>query len=331
MARKKKKVDYVYKPAEKKKFSLSRRKKIVLIIIGVFLLLIILRIVTHPSKKRNEDISFIPVEVSRVKKDIIRDIVTLTARLEAISQVNAYAPVTGWIDRILVDIGDRVYKRQILATIDRNIIGSEYARAVVKAPVSGEVARIYVDKGDTVSPQVPVMQIVNYDKIKISAQVPEKYLYRVKKGDVALIKVESLPGQEFIGKVTRVSPAVDQLTGSFEIKIELPNRKRILKPGSFATINLVLDSKQALIIPRDAITGFETETPFVYKIEKEIKKIGKTTKTNYIARRTFIQSGIVEGVKVEVIKGLKEGDLVITTGKEVVKDGSKVYIQEEAE
>jgi len=78
---------------------------------------------------------------------------------------------------LYVDIGANVYKRQVVASVDRNIIGSEYSKAVVKSPISGNVGRIFVDIGSTVAQNVPIMSIVNYDNLKIYANVPEKYIY----------------------------------------------------------------------------------------------------------------------------------------------------------
>ncbi len=294
----------------------QKRKKM-FIIIGVILILVVTRIIVtviSKSKDRDIEIKAVPVVVSVAKVDLIRDFIYLTERLQPKSKVQVFAPVTGWLDRLYVDIGSKVYKRQVVASVDRNIVGSEYTKAIVKAPISGEVDRIFLDIGNTVAPSVPIMSIVNYDILKIYANIPEKYVYRVKAGNVVLIKVESLSDEEFIGKINKVSSSIDPMTGTFQAKIEIPNKHHKLKPGSFADIKIVVDMKKDIVIPRDAVVNFEMGKPYVFKV------------TNNIAKKVYIKTGIIEENKVEVIKGLKAGDIVIVTGVEMVKDGSKVNI-----
>ncbi len=294
----------------------KKRKKI-FIVIGILLFLILARIIitiTSKNKKAEIKLPDIPVEASIAKVDLIRDVIYLTERLQPASEVQVFAPVTGWLDHLYVEIGSRVYKRQIIATIDRNIVGTEYTKAIVKAPISGEVGRIFLDIGATVAPNIPIMSIVNYDTLKIYANIPEKYVYRVKQGDVVLINVESLPNEEFIGKIKKISSSIDPMTGTFQARIDIPNRKHRLKPGSFANIKIIVDMKKTVIIPRDAIVNFESKNPYVFKI------------TNNISRKVHITKGIIEEDKVEIIKGVKAGDIVIVTGTEIVKDGSKVKI-----
>jgi len=301
--------------AEKSAF--WKNKRILLIAgIAIIVLIIFIKIIssTADRKSRKQDVEFaIPVEVAKAKIELIRDTLYLTGRLQALSEVNVFSPVPGWLDRIYVDIGSRVSKRQVVASVDRNIIGSEYSKAVVKSPISGEVGRIFLDPGATVSPSMPIMSIVNYDKIKINLNIPEKYINRVKIGDAVLINVE-FTDEEFIGRIARKSSAIDPLTGTFEAKVIIPNKKHKLKPGSFAKIRIVMDTKKTVVIPKDALVEFEEEKVFVYKVLKNQ------------AKKQYVKTGIIEGNKVEITKGVKAGDLLITTGLEIVKDGSKVNI-----
>lgn len=294
----------------------KNRKLLLITGISIIIFIIFIRIISSIGgrKSRSQYIeSAIPVEVVKARIEFIRDTLYLTGRLQAVSEVNVFSPVPGWLDRIYVDIGSRVSKRQIVASIDRNIIGSEYSRAIVKSPITGEVGKIFLDPGATVSPSVPIMSIVNYDSIKINLNIPEKYMNRVKIGDIVLINIE-FTDEEFIGKITRKSSAIDPLTGTFEAKVIIPNKKHKLKPGSFAKIRIVMDTKKAVVIPKDALVEFEEEKVFVYKIIKNR------------AKKQYVKTGIIEGDKVEVTEGITPGDLLITTGLEIVKDGSKVNI-----
>jgi len=316
MARKK--VNIHIQNQKRKKKSIN---KVILITFIIFVLFITFLTIINSKKSGNKktNTNIIPVEAVRVKKGLIRDIVYLTERIQPQTEVKVFSPVPGWLNSLKVDIGSKVQKHQIVATIDRNIVGSEYTKALVKSPISGEVSRIYLDVGATVSPNIPIMSIINYNKLKIYVNVPEKYVYRLKKDNIALIKVEGL-NEEFIGKIKKVSKTIDPYTGTFQVKIEIPNKLKKIKPGSFAEIRIILDMKRTLIIPQDSIVNLETEHPFVYTIS-----------TNNITKKVYIKTGIIEGDKIEITKGLKENELIVLTGAEVVKDKSKVKVVNEKE
>lgn len=326
---------------------LTRKKKIIYSIALIFLTLIIIRMSAGFAfkKKPVEEIAIIPVNTTIAKLDNIRDAIYLTERLEAQSDVNVLPPVPGWVNTINVDIGSKVGKYQVLATIDRNIVGGEYVNAIVKSPIAGEVGQIFVDKGANVSPQTPIMNIINYDTIKIYVNIPEKYMGRVQKGDVALIKLESLNSQdEFIGSIEKVSSVINTLTGTFQAKIVIPNGQHKLKPGGFANIKVILNIKKAVIISKEALVETEGLQPYVYKIRKDpllqeqLKKLAPYLPINIEAipieikaEKIYIQKGIEEENNVEITQGIQENDVVITTGKEIVKNGSRVFIADQPE
>ncbi|MBU1075832.1 MAG: efflux RND transporter periplasmic adaptor subunit [Spirochaetes bacterium] len=295
----------------------DKKRKIKTIVISVVVLIIIMRImvgIAGRSKKKDIVIIKIPVEAAIAKTDTIREVVYITERLQALSDVNVMPPVSGWVHSLNVDIGSRVSKYQVVATINRNIVGSEYVNAIVKAPISGEVGRIHVDKGATVSPATPIMNIINYDLIKIYVNIPEKFSGRVKKGDTALIRMEAQKNEEYIGTIEKVSSMIDAMTGTFQAKIMIPNRQHRLKPGSFANIKVVLNIEKGVIIPKDALIETEGIRPYVYK------------SVDHKALKVYIEKGIEEDENVEIVKGIQENDIVITIGKEIVKQGSELYI-----
>jgi multidrug efflux pump subunit AcrA (membrane-fusion protein) len=104
----------------------GKGKKIVLIAIAILGAVIFLRIVLFiagKGKKGPEDAERVPVDAVMAKVQNIRDMVYLTERLEALSDVNVYPPAPGNINAVNVDIGARVGKNQIVATVDRNLVG----------------------------------------------------------------------------------------------------------------------------------------------------------------------------------------------------------------
>jgi RND family efflux transporter MFP subunit len=118
-----------------------------------------------------------------------------------------------------------------------------------------EVAARLVTVGDFVPVGAPLMRLVDADPLKLRAPVLERRLGAVKTGQRVIVRVEAFD-RAFEGDVARVSPAVDTATRSFPVEIIVPNRERLLKPGSFATAEIEIGRESALMLPASAVITF---------------------------------------------------------------------------
>jgi membrane fusion protein (multidrug efflux system) len=110
-----------------------------------------------------------------------------------------------------------------------------------------------------------------------------------------------------------ISPGVDPASGTIKVTLEVP-AAGILRPGMFATVRIITDSrKDALIIPKKALL-LETDEDDVFAVRE-----GK-------AERVRIELGYTDGDRVQVVTGLEEGDEVITVGHEGLKENAAVRI-----
>ncbi len=295
----------------------SRKTRYIVTGIVILAILVIIRILMIIAVRKPEKIvkiELIPVEASIAKLEKINDTINLSERLQPYSEVNVYSPVPGWLNELYVDIGSKVYSQQIVANINRNIVGSEYARAIVKSPISGEVGKIYADIGANISPASPILSVINYDTMKMYVAIPEKQIYHVQKGNKALISVESIQGETFLGEIKKLSSAIDPLTGTFQAKIEIKNKSHKLKPGVFADVKIIVEAKETVTVMQEAIMDLETTKPYMFVVI-----------TNTASRRS-VKTGIQEQGKVEILEGIQNHDVYIITGVEIVKDGDNVRI-----
>jgi len=186
--------------------------------------------------------------------------------------------------------------------------------SVIKAPISGIVANRFLDKGDTASLNSPFITIVDMDVVKIIAKVPAQDSVDIKVGDQAIVKPDVYPGQSFPGIVTNVSPVIDRTSQTCDIEIEASNPEYKLKPGMFTRVEMTtLQHKDVPVVPVEALVKEGGET-FVFVIND-----GKAAKKP-------VTAGISDGIRTEIVSGLKAGDEFILAGKYNLREGMSVTL-----
>ena len=190
--------------------------------------------------------------------------------------------------------------------------------AKIIAPFRGEISRKYVDAGALVSASTPLVSLVHTETLRIVANVLEKDIPLLRAGMSAKIRTECYPDRVFEGRVEKVNSALDLSTRTLQVEIYIPNPDRLLKPGMFSNVEVVLLEKpQTLLIPREAILEAGNEM-FVFVAEGNK------------ARRKPVTIGYEQEQMVEVLQGLKEGDQVVIKGQQMIREGSSVRVVEES-
>jgi multidrug efflux pump subunit AcrA (membrane-fusion protein) len=190
--------------------------------------------------------------------------------------------------------------------------------AKIVAPFRGEISRKYVDAGALVSASTPLVNLVHTETLKIVANVLEKDIPLLRVGMSAKIRTESYPERVFEGRVEKVNSALDLATRTLQVEIYIPNSDRLLKPGMFSNVEVVLLTKpQTLVIPREAILEAGNEM-FVFVVEG-----------NKALRRP-ITIGYEQERMVEVLQGLNAGDQVVIKGQQMIREGSAIRVVEES-
>ena len=134
----------------------------------------------------------------------------------------------------------------------------------VRAPFAGEIVERMAVRGALVDAGKPLFTLVDHSTVWAMLQVPEATLARVKIGQPVELRVDSLPGKTFTGKLTWIGPAVDERTRMARARAEFANPDRLLKDKMFATGRILIrQAEGALLVPTSAIQHVEGK-PYVF-------------------------------------------------------------------
>jgi RND family efflux transporter MFP subunit len=186
----------------------------------------------------------------------------------------------------------------------------------IKAPFAGVVTKRNVDAGHYVQPATsgaePLLVVVRTDRVRVFIDVPEVQAPLVDPGDPAVVHVQSLGGRAINAAVTRTSWAVDAANRSLNTEIDLDNTDGTLRPGMYATAQVVLQVREsALTLPVTALVTSEGQ-PCCYCVVS-----GKLV-------RTPLTLGLRNGDDVEVVEGLAGDETVVLARAESLRHGQLV-------
>ncbi|MCX6295105.1 MAG: efflux RND transporter periplasmic adaptor subunit [Bacteroidetes bacterium] len=308
--------------------------------------------------------SGIAISVQSLKAEIFKNYIDIQGRVDADENVNVSSEMPGTVVKINVAVGDEVAKGQVLAETDARAINQSIADLQVNtdlinqiyekqknlwdqkigtevqflqaktnkesmekkmaslqqqllmtkiiSPISGTIDAVDTKIGMLAAPGMPSIRVINFSNLKVKADVAESYASKIKKGSEVIVRFPDMQ-DSILAKVNYVARAINPSTRSFTVEVLLDNQKEY-HPNMVARLN-INDYQSAgpiIIIPVKTILKDETSASFVYvadgkKAKKQIVTLGKE------------YSG-----KVEVLTGLKEGDMLVTAGYDVVNEGDEI-------
>jgi RND family efflux transporter MFP subunit len=187
----------------------------------------------------------------------------------------------------------------------------------IRSPVNGFVGKRLLDPGAFVSSNTPVVSMVEIDHVRLVTNVVEKDLRRVRVGSNAEVEVDAYPGEIFRGRVARVAPVLDPATRTAQMEVEVPNVDFRLKPGMYSRVRLTVATKaQTLTVPVNAVVTIEGRRGVFQVTDGAVKE----------ADFVPIQTGLEDGVRIEILGGLNDRARVVTTGAAALRDGDPVTI-----
>ena len=184
---------------------------------------------------------------------------------------------------------------------------------VFYAPQDGIVDKLSVREGMFVIPNVEIMSLADLSSVWIQAEVFEKQADWVKLGQNADVKLSYLPGREWNGKVEFIYPSLNEKTRTLRVRLRFENKDESLKPNMFAQVSIYVGPKYGIIvIPREA----------VIRTGKEDRVLIALGEGKFKAQTITV--GIESGKWVEVIKGLNDGDRVVTSGQFLIDSEASI-------
>ncbi len=191
---------------------------------------------------------------------------------------------------------------------------AKLAKLSIEAPFSGIIGLRSVSVGDYVKEGADMVNLEAIDPLKVDFRVPEIYLSQIRVGQSLQMTLDAMPGKTYEGKVFAINPLVDTAGRAVVIRAQVRNQDTTLRPGMFARVRLLThETKEALVVPEQAIVPQGDEW-FVYRVVD-----GK-------AQRAKVEIGQRRDGKAEVMKGLRDGDVVVTAGQLKIRDGVPVQV-----
>lgn len=162
---------------------------------------------------------------------------------------------------------DKKFQLEI-ATVELEKKQLEYEYITIESPIDGVIVERNIEEGYNIEKDQTVFKIADFDPILARIYIPEKDINKVVEAQIAKVISEFLPGIEFMGKVTMVSPVVDPESGTVKVTIEMEDLLGgALKPGMFVSVFTIVDQHQdALLIPKKALV-MEAESDEVFVVK----------------------------------------------------------------
>lgn len=212
------------------------------------------------------------------------------------------------------------------ATVKNDLAQVAQQKAVVdqkilRAPFAGHIGIRSVDLGQFLAAGAAVVSLQALDPIYADYFVPQQALGRLKVGQKVTVDVDTYPDQHFPGEITAISPLVDSASRNVQIRATLANADRRLLPGMFATLAVTLGQQQRLVtVPQTAI-AYNSYGDTIYTVIPSA-----AGSKQLIARQGFVTTGATRGDQVAVLKGLKAGDEIVTSGQLKLHNGAPVVV-----
>lgn len=183
--------------------------------------------------------------------------------------------------------------------------------AVVRAPIAGTVNNRFVEPGALIAPNVPLFEIVDDSRIKVTCNVPESRVRKLSVGQKVSATTGDGSGKAFTGTIKNIGIKTDRgLNYPVEVVFD---RCADLHAGMYLKVAFESGSGSAIFIPRKAVVGS------VLAANVYVAKDGK-------AEKREVRLGEMAGDTIEILEGLEEGEEIIIAGLMNVSDGSAINI-----
>ena len=192
-----------------------------------------------------------------------------------------------------------------------------FGDATIKSSINGIVNKRNIEPGSVVSPGTVLFELVNVSTLKLRVTVTEQQVASLKIGSQIPVSASVYPDKQFKGKISFIAPKADESL-NFPVEIEITdNPNNQIKAGMYGSAkfgnNSAANQPAVLTVPRIAFVGGVGNAQ-VFVVNDSIAKFVKVT------------PGRIFGEEVEILGGLKEGDVVVTSGQINLQDGTKVSV-----
>jgi membrane fusion protein (multidrug efflux system) len=197
-------------------------------------------------------------------------------------------------------------------------------KKILRAPFAGHLGIRAVDLGQYLGAGTPIVTLQALDPIYVDFYVPQQAVDQVHIGHKLAVKVDAYKDQGFTGEVSAINPKVDVSNRNVQIRALLKNPDHKLLPGMYATVDIAVGEPATYVtLPQTAIT-YNPYGDTVYVVES--KGNDAQGKPQLVARQTFVTLGPTRGDQIAILRGIDQGDTIVTAGQIKLHNGSVVMI-----
>ncbi len=253
------------------------------------------------------------------------------AHLAALKATAALAQITYDRDRNLVKTN--AVSQQTVDTDEGNLKNAQALVAQqqalvdyksVRAPFAGRLGIRQVDLGQYLAAGTTIVTLQQIDPIYVDFYVPQQSIAQLKVGQAATAKVDAFPNRHFEGKILAINSLVDAATRNVLVRAEFANKDGVLLPGMFATVDIDTGAPQKYVTLPQTAVAYNSYGDIVYLVEHKGKDANG--KEQLVAQQTFVTTGATRGDQVAIVKGVKDGDIVVTAGQVKLRNGTPVLV-----
>jgi multidrug resistance efflux pump len=184
----------------------------------------------------------------------------------------------------------------------------------ITSPLHGLITEKSVEVGQLAAPGVPLFTVEDGRSYRLEATVEASRIRNISIGQTLAVKIDSL-SEELEGKVTEIVPAADPASRSFTVKADLPAQPQ-LRSGLFGRLMFPAEVRESLLVPASAVV-LRGQLEGLYVVDEEQR-----------ARFRLIRTGKQTGERIEVLSGVSEGETIVATPGDQLRDGIRLEIIE---
>jgi membrane fusion protein (multidrug efflux system) len=187
------------------------------------------------------------------------------------------------------------------------------ADCTLRAPFAGTVAEVKLELGALVAPGTPAFHLVSVERVRVLAALSGSDVGRVEEGMPVQLQVPTLGERIFEAHVEHIGPSGDPRTRTYPLEVVVENEDGALRPGMLAKVDVILAHRSdAVLLSRSCIIEGATAQAFVVKDGR--------------AELRSLDLGESRGEQIEVRSGIAAGELVVSLGRQSLRDGDPVSI-----
>jgi membrane fusion protein (multidrug efflux system) len=227
------------------------------------------------------------------------------------------------ISKANFDSADADYKARQAAVAQQKVV---VEKKQLRAPFAGRAGIITLSPGAYLSAGTAVVTLQQLDPLLVDFSVPQSELGRLQVGQHVDLTLDAYPGKTFSAELSAISPKVEPNTRNVQVEATVPNHDKGLTPGMFAKVSVDVGSKrQQLTLPQAAIV-YNPYGDTVYVVQRAKGKDDKGNANAPTVQQTFVTTGETRGDQVAILKGLKAGTEVVTSGQMKLKNGAPIKV-----